>query len=193
MFDYAVQQQSNFVASKVATGDLNYRRSMILPKFDALEIDLEVRLREILPELFTRFQMTAPQRTAFEKQLTTHNHGGYFKVHNDNGSPGSAGRLLTYIYYFQVTRPRSRVGKSGFMTLRLLITPGWRRTRSWICSPKTTCFFYFQVGSCTRSCQSSARPANLRTGGSHSMAGSGTLLAECLMRACRAHWEVGLR
>ena len=105
VFDYAVQQQPNFVASKVVTGDSDYRRSMILPKFDDLEIDLEARLREILPELFTRFGMTAPQRPAFEKQLTTHNHGGYFKVHNDNGSPESATRLLTYIYYFHRDPP----------------------------------------------------------------------------------------
>jgi SM-20-related protein len=101
VFDYAIQHQLNFVASKVVTNEADYRKSMILPKFDELEIDLEGQLREILPEVFTRFGMITPPLVVFEKQLTTHNDGGYFKIHNDNGSPESASRLLTYVYYFQ--------------------------------------------------------------------------------------------
>jgi hypothetical protein len=35
-----------------------------------------------------------------ETQLTSHNDGGYYRIHNDNGSPSTATRVLTYVYYF---------------------------------------------------------------------------------------------
>jgi SM-20-related protein len=35
-----------------------------------------------------------------EVQVTAHNDGNYFKLHNDNGSPDTASRGLTYVYYF---------------------------------------------------------------------------------------------
>lgn len=35
-----------------------------------------------------------------EMQITAHNHGHYYKIHNDNGSPDTATRFLTYVYYY---------------------------------------------------------------------------------------------
>jgi Rps23 Pro-64 3,4-dihydroxylase Tpa1-like proline 4-hydroxylase len=35
-----------------------------------------------------------------ESQLTAHNDGHYYKAHNDSGSPDTASRELTYVYYF---------------------------------------------------------------------------------------------
>jgi Rps23 Pro-64 3,4-dihydroxylase Tpa1-like proline 4-hydroxylase len=35
-----------------------------------------------------------------EAQLTAHNDGQFYKVHNDNGSQDTATRELTYVYYF---------------------------------------------------------------------------------------------
>ncbi len=35
-----------------------------------------------------------------EAQLTAHNDGHFYKIHNDNGSPDTMNRVLTYVYYF---------------------------------------------------------------------------------------------
>jgi Rps23 Pro-64 3,4-dihydroxylase Tpa1-like proline 4-hydroxylase len=32
-----------------------------------------------------------------ESQMTSHNDGNYYKIHNDNGSPDTATRELTYV------------------------------------------------------------------------------------------------
>ena len=77
-----------------------YRRSRLLPGVDGIGVDFETRLREIVPEVFAHFGMAMPAELGFEKQLTAHNDGEYFRMHNDNGSPSTASRLLTYVYYF---------------------------------------------------------------------------------------------
>jgi Rps23 Pro-64 3,4-dihydroxylase Tpa1-like proline 4-hydroxylase len=40
------------------------------------------------------------QATQIETQLTAHNDGHYYRVHNDSGSADTCTRVLTYVYYF---------------------------------------------------------------------------------------------
>lgn len=111
VLDYAVRRQADFVTSTLDTQVPDYRKSMILPSFDDLGVDLESRIDEILPELCAHFGLAWPQQKIFETQLTTHNDGGYLKVHNDNGSPITSSRVLTYIYYFFREPPAFRGGQ----------------------------------------------------------------------------------
>jgi Rps23 Pro-64 3,4-dihydroxylase Tpa1-like proline 4-hydroxylase len=41
-----------------------------------------------------------------EAQLTAHTDGAYFKLHNDSGSPDTASRKLTFVYYFHAEPKR---------------------------------------------------------------------------------------
>ena len=100
VIDYVVRRESDFVQSKLDIDVPDYRKSMVLPKFDDLGIDLEYRLSEMLPELFAHFSLDLPDQPILETQLTTHNNGGYLKIHNDNGSEVTADRVMTYVYYF---------------------------------------------------------------------------------------------
>ncbi len=100
VIDYATQRQSDFVESKLDIDVPDYRKSKILPTFCDIGIDLEQRLSEILPEVFGHLGLAMPEQPTFETQLTTHNDGGYLKIHNDNGSPITSTRMLSYVYYF---------------------------------------------------------------------------------------------
>ena len=100
LLDYAVRRQNDFVPSSLDVETPDYRKSLVLEKFDDLGIDLDQRIGEILPELFVHFGLAKPDEPSFETQFTTHNDGGYLRVHNDNGSAITSNRVLTYVYYF---------------------------------------------------------------------------------------------
>lgn len=100
LLDYAVRRQGDFVASSLDVETLDYRKSLVLEKFDDLGVNIERRIEEILPELFAHFGLAEPNERAFETQFTTHNDGGFLRVHNDNGSAITSNRVLTYVYYF---------------------------------------------------------------------------------------------
>ena len=111
ILDYVARRESDFVQSKLDVDVPDYRKSMVLPKFDDLEIDFENRVSEMLPELFAHFSLDLPDRPILETQLTTHNDGGYLKIHNDNGSEVTGDRVMTYVYYFFREPPAFRGGE----------------------------------------------------------------------------------
>jgi SM-20-related protein len=100
VIDYAIGKRPAFKPSTVEGGAPGYRHSQVLFKLDDLEIDFEGKVREILPDVTGYFGLGLPVDFTFEMQMTTHSDGGYFKIHNDNGSPNTASRFLTYVYYF---------------------------------------------------------------------------------------------
>lgn len=100
LLDYVLQQESAFVPTTTSTGDVDYRRSMILysfPEFSQLMVN---RIQAILPDVFRKLQLPSFPSAEIEAQLTSHNDGNYYKIHNDNGSPDTANREFTYVYYF---------------------------------------------------------------------------------------------
>ncbi len=100
VLDFAVRKQPEFRASSVEGGRPGYRHSQVLMKFDDLGLDFEGRVREVVPEAARYFGLDIPSHYDFEMQMTTHGDGDYFRIHSDNGSPGTASRILTYVYYF---------------------------------------------------------------------------------------------
>ena len=100
VIDYAIGKRPAFKPSTVEGGAPGYRHSQVLFKLDDLEIDFEGKVREILPDVTGYFGLGLPVEFTFEMQMTTHSDGGFFKIHNDNGSPNTASQFLTYVYYF---------------------------------------------------------------------------------------------
>jgi Rps23 Pro-64 3,4-dihydroxylase Tpa1-like proline 4-hydroxylase len=100
IFDYAIRKQPDYQASGVDSDAKDYRRSRVLMRLDDLAVDFDGRIREIVPEALDYFKIPVPTGSKLETQLSTHNDGGYFRIHNDNGSPRTASRILTYVYYF---------------------------------------------------------------------------------------------
>lgn len=96
----AIQQQALFVPTQTTTDTPNYRQSMILPNLDRLADRVLKRIEQVLPEVLKQLNLPTFKPSEIETQLTSHNHGNFYKLHNDSGSPDTATRELTYVYYF---------------------------------------------------------------------------------------------
>lgn len=100
LINYVLEQESAFVPTSTSTNDPDYRRSMILYSFPEFSQLIVNRIQAILPDVFRKLGITPFPIAEIETQLTVHNDGNYYKVHNDNGSPDTATREFTYVYYF---------------------------------------------------------------------------------------------
>lgn len=96
----AIQQKALFVPTQTTTDTPDYRQSMILPNFDRLADRVLERIEQVLPEVLRQLNLPVFQASEIETQLTSHNDGNFYKLHNDSGSPDTATRELTYVYYF---------------------------------------------------------------------------------------------
>lgn len=54
----------------------------------------------MLPDVISKLEIPPFTISQIESQLTAHNDGNYYKLHNDNGSLETATRELSYVYYF---------------------------------------------------------------------------------------------
>lgn len=97
---YVLEQESAFVPATTTTGELNYRQALVLysvPEFSNL---IERRIQTLFPDILGKLNLPSFNIANIESQLTAHNDGNYYKVHNDNGCPETNTRVLTYVYYF---------------------------------------------------------------------------------------------
>jgi SM-20-related protein len=100
LLEYVQQNESDFVSTSTSTNDADYRRSMVLYSFpEFMDLTAE-RIQELMPDVIDKLGLPSFTVSQIESQLTLHNDGNYYKIHNDNGSPDTATRELTYVYYF---------------------------------------------------------------------------------------------
>ena len=97
---YSVNKQADFVPTTNSANDPNYRRSLYLTKFPEFSELIIKLVRKITPKIIAHLNINNFEIGQIESQMTAHNHGNYYKIHNDNGSPDSATRVLTYVYYY---------------------------------------------------------------------------------------------
>jgi len=136
-----------FVASKVDDDKLHYRASLVL-KDDAGIADLmRPRIAAALPAAALRLGLAEGHvkvdPSAVECQVTAHNDGDFYRVHNDAGSPRTKHRTLSYVYYFR-SRPRSFQG--GELRLyEVAISDGFYVAGEgyWLIEPKDNAILFF--------------------------------------------------
>ncbi|MFM9266712.1 2OG-Fe(II) oxygenase [Tychonema sp. BBK16] len=100
LMKYVLAKESAFVTTSTSTNADDYRRSMVLhsfPEFSELMIN---RIKAILPDVLRKLNLPSFSMGNIETQLTMHNDNNYYKLHNDSGSPETATRFFTYVYYF---------------------------------------------------------------------------------------------
>lgn len=100
LIKYVLAKESAFVTTSTSTNADDYRRSMVLhsfPEFSELMIN---RIKAILPDVLCKLNLPSFSVGDIEAQLTMHNDNNYYKLHNDSGSPDTATRFFTYVYYF---------------------------------------------------------------------------------------------
>jgi Rps23 Pro-64 3,4-dihydroxylase Tpa1-like proline 4-hydroxylase len=99
ILELALRNEPAFTASSVVTSDRDYRRSRVLFDLDECGTRMTAELRTILPWVYQRFGIVPSTDGRLELQMTAHNDGDFFKLHNDNGSPDTADRVVSYVYY----------------------------------------------------------------------------------------------
>lgn len=106
---YAIEHESEFAPSNVDADVTGYRHSLVLHDFPEFSLLMRKSIEDRMDSLLAFFQL--PGFTVFdiECQLTAHNDGHFYKVHNDNGSAGTANRMISYVYYFN-QQPKAYTG-----------------------------------------------------------------------------------
>jgi SM-20-related protein len=97
---YVLEREPHFVSTSTSTGDVSHRRSVVLYDFPEFAQLITDRVRTMMPNVLAHLEIAPFEVGQIEAQLTAHNDGNYYKIHNDNGSPDTASRELTYVYYF---------------------------------------------------------------------------------------------
>ena len=100
LLNYVFAEEAEFVPTSTATDEVNYRRSSVLYSFPEFAELIRDRIQSVALDIFRTLELPPVSVDYIESQLTAHNDGNYYKVHNDNGSSNTATRELTYVYYF---------------------------------------------------------------------------------------------
>lgn len=100
LLNYVFDRQSEFVSTRTSTGAANYRESVVLYSFPEFADLITQKIHAIFPDVLAKLKRPLFTIDQIESQLTAHNDGNFYKIHNDNGSPDTATRELTYVYYF---------------------------------------------------------------------------------------------
>jgi len=139
--------RERFVASKVDDENLHYRASLVLNDEAAIADLMRPRIAAALPTAALRLGLAERpvevEPSAVECQVTAHNDGDFYRVHNDAGSPRTKHRTLSYVYYFQ-SRPRSFQG--GELRLyEVAVSNGFYVAGEsyWLIEPKDNAVLFF--------------------------------------------------
>jgi SM-20-related protein len=100
LLKYVLDREKDFEPTSTSTGDFDYRKSWILYHFEDYQNWMLQRVSAVIPHLLSYWNVKPFPISQIEIQLTAHNDGNYYKIHNDNGSPDAATRTISYVYYF---------------------------------------------------------------------------------------------
>lgn len=100
LIKYVLAKESEFVTTSTSTNADDYRRSMVLHSFPEFSELMVNRIKAILPDVLRKLNIPSFPLGEIEAQLTMHNDNNFYKLHNDSGSPDTASRFFTYVYYF---------------------------------------------------------------------------------------------
>ena len=115
LYQLALVKRPAFTRSKTSPGKhyTDWRRSTVI--YDnqltgaTARLDAEVRAR--LPDVMRALGIPTFRVASLEMQLTSHNDGEYDKTHGDSGTPDTAGRVVTFVYYFHAVPKRFSGGE----------------------------------------------------------------------------------
>lgn len=100
--EMAIQKRDQYIESSTTTKADKYRQSYVLfsQYFPELAALIQSKILQTLPEVLAKLNFRPFEISEIEVQLTAHNDGCYYKIHNDAGSEKTASREITYVYYF---------------------------------------------------------------------------------------------
>lgn len=98
----AINKRDQYIESTTTTKADKYRQSYVLfsQYFPELSALIQSKILANFAEVLTKLNFRPFEISEIEVQLTAHNDGCYYKIHNDAGSEQTATREITYVYYF---------------------------------------------------------------------------------------------
>lgn len=118
LLDQILAREKDFEVSTVSTGRNHYRNSVMLREDSVIGPFFRHKLQNSMPDVANRLGVDVRlcDLNTIECQITAHRDGGFYHAHNDNGSPETATRILSYVYYM---RARSQAFFGGELKLYL--------------------------------------------------------------------------
>lgn len=141
--------RERFVASTVDDSQTKYRASLVLTDEAAIVDLMRPRITAALPAAALRLGLvreslrTAIESSNVECQVTAHNDGDFYRVHNDSGSPRTKHRTLSYVYYFQAGPKSFRGGE--LRLYEVAVKDGFYVAGEsyWLIEPKDNAILFF--------------------------------------------------
>ena len=113
LHELALTKNGHFTASKTSPSKdyPDWRKSTVIydNQLAGIKARIEAEIRARLPQVLTTLRLPRFDIDIFEIQLTSHNDGEYYHWHTDNGTPLTASRVVTFVYYFH-GRPKGFTG-----------------------------------------------------------------------------------
>ncbi len=107
LYKLAISKENTYTPSRTSYSKYypEWRKSVVIydSQFALMKEMIEAKIRARLAEIHQMLAIRPFEIDCFEVQLTSHNDGDYFKWHTDNGSPNTASRQITFVYYFNGT------------------------------------------------------------------------------------------
>jgi SM-20-related protein len=121
-----LQREMEFEISEVispgATGgtvDFEYRRSRVLMDTGAHHAVILDRIQSCSSRVFEKLALEPFSPSRAEIQITSSNHGDFFRCHSDNGHEDIQTRALTFVYFFHREPKKFRGGELRLYDSRL--------------------------------------------------------------------------
>ncbi len=144
---YALSTESKFVGSTTTNNLSDYRKSKVVYSPDANVLrPLLNRIHAVLPEVLPKLGLSPFNIARIDSQLTASNDGEFYKIHDDNSSPPTATRQLTYVYYFY-REPKPFTGGELRMYNNKIENHYWTRGEGFITiEPRNNSIVFFFSG-----------------------------------------------
>jgi SM-20-related protein len=102
LVQFATRNRQMFTNSTTSTGASDYRESLVCYSFPPFDDLLRQRVLSLAPKVAAQLGLELPDGD-LEIQLTAHNDGHYYRVHNDSSGEGFMHRVISFVYYFHRT------------------------------------------------------------------------------------------
>ena len=139
--------EPRFQPSTTAGGSGRRRSSMVLQDDASIAAIMISRLNQALPDVARRLHIArAPNSTGapgVECQVTAHNDGDFYGMHNNSGAAGLEHRTISYVYYFRSSPRPFRGGELRLYEVAIKDNRYVAGDDHWLIEPKDNSAIFF--------------------------------------------------
>jgi Rps23 Pro-64 3,4-dihydroxylase Tpa1-like proline 4-hydroxylase len=147
LIQLALAAESRFLPSTTAGGSGRRRSSLVLQEDARIAAIMLPRLNQALPDVARRLDITraaaATGAPAVECQVTAHNDGDFYGMHNDSGAAGLKHRTISYVYYFRASPKPFRGGELRLYEVAVKNGVYEAGDEHWLIEPKDNSAVFF--------------------------------------------------